>query len=430
MKQVCLFLLTALVLNACKNTHSNIVNNSYIDSLLQHNDNPATVKANQADMLFWKNKIQPGTPDYTNTLKYAATCINAFHYNGDFDKVLEADSILNKTARDFNGKEAAPYMAMVQHCILEHRFNDADSFFTIAQQIGIKKYDSCATAFDLFFERGQIELAKHNLAAIAKPHDYGYQFRMSKLMHYYGNLDSSIKAMQAAVDNAATSPGLQMAALSNLGDLYIHAGELSKANNCYMQCLDNNTADWHSLMGIGWIALMADHNDSLAEHIFQYVSTKTQSPEPLLKLISVAEYRNDTAMQYQYAKAFEQAATQRMYGNMYNKYMIQLYTGILHQPKQAEAMAERELFNRATPQTYAWYAWALLNNGKDEKAYEIYNTNVSGKPLEALELYYMGKLMQHFNKGYNAHNYFKAAFENKFDLSHVIQKDLNRELEQ
>ena len=94
---------------------------------------------------------------------------------------------------------------------------------------------------------------------------------------------------------------------------------------------------------------------------------------------------------------------------MYNKYLIELYTGILHQPAKAAAIAARELQNRATPQTNAWYAWTLFSTHQQDAAWRVYQQSVSGKPLEALELYWMGKLMQGLGKGYNAKEFFKAA---------------------
>jgi hypothetical protein len=147
-------------------------------------------------------------------------------------------------------------------------------------------------------------------------------------------------------------------------------------------------------------------------------------PDPLFKLTQVAEARGDKVMQYQYAQQFEAAATDTLYGNMYNKYLIELYNGILKNPGKAVAVARRELENRATPQTYAWYAWSLVMNGEKAAAYKIYQQFVSGKPLEGLELYQMGKLMQLLGKGYNAQQFFKEAYKNKYDLSPAMVKDM------
>ena len=109
---------------------------------------------------------------------------------------------------------------------------------------------------------------------------------------------------------------------------------------------------------------------------------------------------------------------------MYNKYLIQLYTGILQQPSKAVAIAFEELKNRNTPQTNAWYVWSLFSNHQDAEAYRVYQNNVAGKPLEGLELYWMGKLMQGLNKGYNAKQYFQEAHKNEFDLNPSLAKDL------
>ena len=115
--------------------------------------------------------------------------------------------------------------------------------------------------------------------------------------------------------------------------------------------------------------------------------------------------------------AFAREATDTMYGIMYSKYLIDLYIGILNEPAKAKAIAENELKVRATPQTYCWYAYALFKNNEPAAANEIYKKYISGKSLEGLELYYMGMMMEGMNKNYNAGQYFKAAYKNRYDLS-------------
>jgi tetratricopeptide (TPR) repeat protein len=300
----------------------------------------------------------------------------------------------------------------------------ADSLLRVAKKMGLKKYESAASSFDVNFELGREYLAKDDLNSIKVGNDFGYQFRNSKMLHYEGNVDASISAMQKAVENAGADESLKLSALSNLGDLYMHAGILDTAYNCFADCIRINPADMHSIMGIGWIAMVKDKNDSLAEKIFQYVVLKTNSPEPLFKLVTLAQQRGDRKSELKFANLFEQKVTDTLYGNMYNKYLIQLYTGILENPAKAEAIAGNELRNRSTPQTYAWYAWSLLNNHKIEEAFNVYQKYVSGKPLEGLELYWMGKLNQSLKKGYNAKQYFTEAAKNKYDLNPSVFMDL------
>jgi hypothetical protein len=131
-----------------------------------------------------------------------------------------------------------------------------------------------------------------------------------------------------------------------------------------------------------------------------------------------------------YAQMFADIAGDSIYETMYNKYLIELYTGILYDPAKAEAIAKYEISNRATPQTYAWYAWCLYFNNKKDKASKVYKEHVSGKPLEGIELFWMGKMMKGLGKGYNANEFFKAAEKNRYDLSPSMMKNLDDNLKE
>jgi len=143
----------------------------------------------------------------------------------------------------------------------------------------------------------------------------------------------------------------------------------------------------------------------------------------------MAQQRGDKALEKQYANAFITRATDTIYGRMYNKYVIEIYTGILNEPAKAEMLAKDELNNRTTPQAYAWYAYTLFKNNKKDEAYRVFEKYVSGQPLEGLELFYMGKLMKGLDKGYDANEFFKAAEKNKYDLSPDMEKDLAANLD-
>ncbi|MEO6252753.1 MAG: hypothetical protein ABIO79_05585, partial [Ferruginibacter sp.] len=241
---------------------------------------------------------------------------------------------------------------------------------------------------------------------------------------YKGEMDMAIAAMHRASIIAENNMVLKQAALSNEADLNLHSGNLQQANDLYMESIRLHGADLHSIMGLARIALVHDKNDSLAEKIFLFVRSKTKAPDVIFKLAQLADARGNSSMQKKYALEFESIVTQPAYGNMYNKYIIELYTGILQEPAKAEALAKRELLNRTTPQTYAWYVWALHCNKKTAEAEKVYQQHVSGKPLEGLELYWMGKYMQAQNKGYNAKEFFKAANKNRYDLGPSMVKDL------
>jgi hypothetical protein len=413
----------------CTRQKQTIVSELFIDSLINNYKEPEFVRSNDSSMQFWKNRINPALPGLVSESKYAGFLFMRFHLFGDIRDIRLADSTIKKVDVDFNHKEAQANLTLVGYSILQHRFKEADEYLEKAKKIGMKKYDLLTSSFDIDFERGRYFRANNELKELKSSSDYGYFFRLSKMDHLNGKLDSSIHAMLYAARLEESSPYLQQVALSNAADLYIHDGDLTQAADLYMKCIHLNCADFHSIIGLGWIALVNDKNDSLAAKIFAFVHSKNKLPDALFKLTQVAEATGDAEGQRRCANNFVSQAADSAYGNMYNKYLIELYTGILHDPSRAERISGKELENRSTPQTNAWYAWSLFANNKKVEAYTQFQKNVSGKPLEGLELYWMGKLMQGLNKGYNAQAFYKAAYINKFDLSPAILTDLEKQLE-
>lgn len=416
--------LLMLLAYSCKNAGKPIVDTVFADSLVTHYTESGIEKLSREDMDFWKKRLDSNPSAYTAQMRFTGGLIQRFHLYGDMADLLHADSILSSLNMEYKEKEAGIIRSLSSLNITRHRFKDADQYAQKALAIGSEKYASTLLYFDTQFELGSYTLAEQALRSCAATNEYGYFFRLSKWKHLQGETDSAVYYMLKAADWSGISLVLKQTALSNTADLYMHEGELQKANELYVANLKQNAADYHSLQGLGRIALMKDNNPAAAEKIFRFIATKNKLPDAVYNLEWVAEQKQDTVQQKKVAEEFVSRTSDSVYGGMYNKYLIELYTGILHSPGKALAIAEKELMNRTTPQTYAWLVWALHKTGQDAKAWEVYKANVSGKPLEALELYYMGKMMKDMNKNYNATEFFKAANKNFYDLSPDKQKDL------
>ncbi len=397
---------------------------AFADSLINHYKPSSTIKQNEDEVNFWKNRIDHKSFDLVNLSKYAASLAARFKLLGDINDLKTSDSILTLLDAHLKGKDASFKISLFTNALSQHRFVDADSLLQKAKRIGMGKYETAAISFDVNFELGNYFLAEAELKEIENFKDYNFLFRHSKMFHYKGEIDSAIAAMQSATISAGENIPLKQAALSNTADLYLHDGRLKEAYELYKKSIKLNNADLHSLIGIGTIALLHDNNDSLAEKIFKFVHKKTKQPDAIFKLVQVYEKRVDSILQKKYAYEFVTIVTNATYGNMYNKYVLQMYTGILNESEKAEKLAIRELDGRATPQTYAWLVWSLFKNNKVDEASKIYRKHVSGKPLEGLELYWMGKYMKAINKGYNAAQFFKRAIKNKYDLSPSMISEL------
>ncbi|MBL0358770.1 MAG: hypothetical protein IPP72_18725 [Chitinophagaceae bacterium] len=120
--------LSLLSFFSCNNHKEHIADAAFTDSLIHHYSEPAVIKKNGAEICFWKKRINTNNPGIVNESKYAANLVSRFHLNGDIRDVKAADSILQKIDSLFNHKEAAPKLAMVKHCILQHRFTEASAY--------------------------------------------------------------------------------------------------------------------------------------------------------------------------------------------------------------------------------------------------------------------------------------------------------------
>jgi tetratricopeptide (TPR) repeat protein len=422
-------LLCISILFSCKQQPQQpIVEPAVIDSILLNYTLSPSLKANEGNLSFWKKRMD-SLPDYfVNGPEYAAALISDFHVHGDLDNLFTADSLYQLINTANKGKEPAILRTMAGLAMLQHQFSKTDSILKKAIAIDGNSFPNTFLDFDVSFESGRYGEAKKLLAALQAGNEYGYLFRRAKFEHYHGSLDSAIACMERAADKAGNNIYLRQAALSNAADLYIHQGNLKRAYDLYRESLKEDPADLHSITGLGWIALQHDNNDSLAETIFTFVRGHTQSPDILLRLAQLEEARGNIDLQKEYATAFANKVSDLRFERMYSKYLVDLYTGTLHNPAKAVELSFHEINNRLTPQTSAWYAWSLFCNNEKEKAWQVYEGYVSGRPLEGLELYYMGKMMQGYGKHSLAKQFFKAAWKNRYDLSVARQKELEATL--
>jgi Tfp pilus assembly protein PilF len=397
----------------CKNVSKPIVNLQFTDSLIKTYQISPWEKLIAADQAFWQKRVAQNPESQTALVHYAGDLVQEFHLHGQIAALLMADSILEKINAHLPIKESGILRSLASISISRHQFKKADTLVAAGGEL----YASTLLYFDTQFELGNYVAAKLALNNCTSTNQYGYFFRLSKWKHLKGETDSAIFYMQKAVDVSGNSLVLKQVALSNMADLYMHEGALEQARDIYMQNLKVNAADYHSLQGLGRIALLKDRQPIAAEKIFRFIGAKYALPDATYLLVWVAEQMGDSIRELTYAKSFVKKATAPEYGDMYHKYLIELMTGILHDEAGALKIAENEINNRATPQTYAWYVWCLHKSHQDEKAFQLYKEKVAGKPLEALELFWMGEMMKDNGKQFNAKAFYEAAAKNKYDLS-------------
>jgi Tfp pilus assembly protein PilF len=418
----------SLIFFSCHLQTGGLVDSKKIDSLLASESILIQEKADSLELVFWKERIDIKHGGLVNEQKYAGSLLQRFYQKGRIEDLNASDSILKKLDERFRQTDPSISLALSHMALLKHEFHEAKKYVEEARDHDARKYPLFLAAFDVCFELGEYDSASIFLKAVRNIKDFNYLFRLSKWQHLQGSSDSALQSMLQAAQSAGQDNFSKQVALSNAGDFCMHAGKLDQATSLYFQSLTLNPRDFHSLAGLGRIALLKDHKDSLAARIFHFIQLRSGAPDVLLRLAELEQSRERSESAKEYAKDFVSKVGLAGYGRMYAKYLIDLYTGILDDSKRAEMISLEELSNRATPQTFAWYAWSLAFNNKNAQAYQVFQKYVSGRSLEAIELYWMGNLLNRVNKNYDALAFYEAAKLNRFDFPSYEYKLLQSKL--
>lgn len=279
---VCLLLLSC---SSCRQHSQNLVDGRFTDSLISHYAPSPAEKLNAAELDFWQRRLDSSAGAATPAARVAGALSQRFHLYGDIRDLLAADSMLSALSSAAKGREAGLLRSLAANAITRHRFQQADSLVRTALVLGAERYNSLLMQFDTRFELGDYVVAGNTLSTCAATNEYGYFFRMAKWMHFKGKTDSAVFYLQQALRWTGTSNGLKQAALSNLGDLYMHEGRMKEAADNYMQSVRIDAADWRSLQGLGRIALLNDGHPDVAERIFGFIRQRIKLPDAAYNFI-------------------------------------------------------------------------------------------------------------------------------------------------
>lgn len=420
-----IIILLLLTLTSCRHKEP-LVTAAFVDSLYRAYTPDSLIASNERDIDFWQSRIRKQPTGSINEAKYAAGLIERFKLKGNISDLYVADSILKKVDSFFGHKLSGPLLGLVSLSIMRHRFAQADTFLYEARGSGIRAYENNNLGFDVSFELGRYAQSAYYLKNLAAVKDFNYFFRRSKYDHLTGNTDSAFSAMRQALLLTGKNHAQLHLAWSMLGDLDLHRGNSEASASALQQALRTNPADMHAMLNLGWLSLVRDQDTLVAGKLFRLAILRTHLPDPYYKLYQMGQWQHDTVKTVAFARKFAALACDPQYGSMYSKYLIELYAGILHQPGRAEQLAYAELSNRATPQTYTWYAYSLLCNNKAEKAYQVFRQQIQGKPIEGVELFYAGKVLKNIGHGLDADKCFDAALQNRYDLSPFMIEDIEK----
>ena len=342
------------------------------------------VKATSKYFKLWDSKIKSDSMQLLSLGNVAGEYSRFFKGTGDIKYLKDAEHSLKKAVEIAAVSKSGYLRALSRNYISQHRFKEALELAEEARTFGSGVKETQSLLFDLHMELGNYDLANKYLDSIQNMSDFGYLIRVAKWNDHKGDLDTAITFMEKATDKAESSKnrGLLLWSYTNLADFYGHAGRIEDSYHLYLKALHIDPQNAYAKKGIAWIVYSHERNGKEALRILDSIMEKNKSPEYHLLKAEVAAFLKDDMLRVQalddYYKIVE---NNKDYGNMYNAYNVDFYLSMDVERKAFE-LAQEEVGNRPTPESYSWLAYSLLHLGEKQKAMEVIEQHVMGVTYE------------------------------------------------
>ena len=337
----------------------------------------------------WNSKIRPDSMQLTSFGIVGGEYNRFFQKTGNIEFLKKAEKSLEKAVDIANIGKPGYYRALARNYISQHRFKEAMKLADSAATIGGDKSETQSLYFDVHMELGNYELAEKYLDSLKNMSDFGYMIRLAKWNDYKGDLDTTINFMEMARAKAesANNKELMLWSYTNLGDYYGHAGRIQDSYNQYLKALEIDADNAYAKKGIAWIVFSNDKNAVEAIRILDSVTKTYNAPDYFLLKAEIADYMGNDLLRTKNLDQYFARVNNDMYGDMYNAYNLGLYIEETKQFDKAIVLAQTEVNNRPTPESYSWLGYSFLKNGEINKAVEVMDDHVYGKTFEPALLF-------------------------------------------
>jgi tetratricopeptide (TPR) repeat protein len=414
------FVFLIFILSAC-GTKKVVNSKDYSVFLSDPTRNEKQLKKIAAESEFWQNRLSKDTGNFVDMCQLASVYINDLHV---------ADSFYAISLQKTKNSDPEIYFSISQNAITQHRFNEAWKNLLIADSIGADPYLLRLLKFDAAMEIGLYAKAASFIENIRRKNDFDCLIRKAKLEDHYGRLDNAISLMEIALKKAESNGNKSTAlwAKTNLADMYGHAGRIKDAYRNYIDVLQKDSNNLYALKGIAWIAYSHDHNTKEAKRIINYILSQTKMPELYLQLAEMDEWEGNEVAKKENINKFLSEAIKPGYENMYNKYLINIYAEEIIDLTKALSLAQKEVSNRPTPETYSWLAWVYFRKGDKEKAYDLVKDFVIGRNFEPEAQLHMAYILKSKGETKKAQELLNECLESSFELGPVVTSQIKKQI--
>ncbi|RXR18399.1 hypothetical protein EQG63_09020 [Flavobacterium amnicola] len=422
-----IILVMTLLMVSCEKESNQITNRKDYDAYLASKETKSIDFAkNEID--FWQKKFDAAPNQISYLSQIASNYSKLFEITGNINYIYKTEELLLQSNEALKYTQVGTIRALARNYITQHRFKEALVLANKALAIGEGKKATQKLLFDVQMELGNYAEAEKNLKAIQDPNEFDFLIRIAKWNDHLGDLPTAISLMEKAAKRAEKdeNEGLKVWAYSNLGDMYGHAGQIKKSYNYYLKTLALEPHNSYALKGIAWIAFSHEKNTTEANRIINIISKKHNSPDFYLMKSEIAEYENNKEKKEKYMSNYFNMLQKNNYGVMYNKYNALIFADDTSTAEIALAIANQEIKNRPTPDSYDLLAWSYYNLGDYKKALEIAQKHVAGKSFEP-ELNYHLAMIYKSNKMSNLVQPIKEdLLTSTFELGPSFQQKIDQ----
>ena len=415
-----------LVLVSCDKAPDQVTQREDYAKYLQ--ENPVTIENIRSDLNFWEEKLKKEPKQFPYLVQLASAQSKMFAATGEVEYLILAGENL-VTANEKTGYSNSSYLkSLAGNYISQHRFGEAQSLLKSAEEIGEKINGTHKMLFDVHMELGNYEAAEAYLAKIEDRSDFDFLLRYAKWSDHKGDLSTAITYMEKATEKAemANLKGLKQWSYANLADFYGHNGEIKKSYEYYLKALELDPNDAYAKKGIAWIIYSHERNPAEAMHILNSITQQHKSPDYYLLKAEIAEFMDLGSSKKQYLEDYFATVSDENYGVMYNTSSAVLYAEELSETNKAMKLAQMEVSQRPTPQSYDLLAWTYYNQGDFKKALKIAEEHVVDKTYEPEALFHLAKIYKATGRTKEARDLKKELLESVYELGPVAEQEIRQ----
>jgi tetratricopeptide (TPR) repeat protein len=421
------FFTLMLVFSCSKNSQQQITNSKEYSKYLQITQNSA-LENSQKEFNFWSTKLAATPNQFPYLQKIAAANTQLFSITGDIQYLKDAENNLLIANETTNYDNAGYLRSLARNYVSQHRFKEALAVLLKAEKNGENLQSTEFQLIDVYLELGNSEKAEKYLSKVKDFNSFEYLIRISKFNDGIGNLDSAINYLEKALEKIknAKKPELLEWGYTNLGDYYGHAGRLQDSYQSYLKALEINPNNTYAKKGIAWIVFSHEKNPAEALQILAAIQQETIAPEIHLLKAEITEFTGDFVEKEKQIKEYFAKVSNENYGAMYAKYNALLLAENSATIKDAIAIAQKEVAERPTPQSYDLLAWSYYKNGELKKAASIIDNHVIHKTFEPELLFHAAQILKANNRIQEAKLLIADLKESSFELGPNTAKILNK----